>query len=992
MKRTRWVVIISILVLSAIVIGGLFRRDTVDPLVSYDAYRRLQATGEMTYSSYREQHAAVFSHKADEVAISMVDAVLSGDATFVPASGVEGYEDDAVHLDKDGILTFDVTIEEEAAYVVELDAAYVGTELFSPKFGITVDGDYPFYESRQVTFPIVWLPGAETDIQDGQTVHLFNPDRYGNDVQPRAELSSAWAARNLYDSAYYHADPLRIVLTPGTHTISLTSRNDNVLIGSVRLVTPTDVPDYDTYLEAHDGASLQDESITVEAEYMSQKSDPSIKLYSDDDAASTPQDLRVRKLNAIDAYTWDEAGRSATWTINVEEEGFYHLSLKYIQYRMVNIAAFRRIEVNGKVPFKALEAYAFPYSGTWANETLRDGDDPYRIYFKEGENTLTLTSVIGPYLPLLETFESVMRDISDLSIDIRKLTGGNTDMNRDWNLTTFIPDLEERLNGWADELEESYRHGHAINNTTTAAAELVPLKFAFTQLRELALDPDDIPNRMSLLSEGSRSASQYLGNLILRLSEQSMGLEKIHLSGDPDDVPNAKAPLLGRLFRSVRLFFLSFERVTYESDPETTIEVWVNRPRANIDLMQKMIDEMFTPETGIHVNLSLMPNPTKLILSNAAGIEPDVAMGVSGQTPYEFAIRNAAVDLRQFEGYEETVSHFAKGAMVPYVFDDGVYGLPETQDFYVSFYRTDIMSTLGVSVPDTWGDVTSILPALRRYGMNYYVPLSSANSYKGFNVTTPYFAQNGASFFAPDGMSTALDSDASIMAMTQMTGLFTIHDMPVSTPNFYNHFRYGTLPVGISNSGTYIQLLIAAPEIKGNWDIAPHPGTETEDGTLRYAPAPTTATMMFSSSDKQEMAFRFLSWWHSTDIQILFASDVQRMFGKEYMWFSSNLEALESLPIDPSHRDVILTQLEWAYEAPNVPGGYFVEREISNAWNRIVIDDDNIRNSIDLAVKNADREMARKMTEFGFMVDGVKVRDYPVPTLSTIDRWLKERQ
>jgi len=116
-------------------------------------------------------------------------------------------------------------------------------------------------------------------------------------------------------------------------------------------------------------------------------------------------------------------------------------------------------------------------------------------------------------------------------------------------------------------------------------------------------------------------------------------------------------------------------------------------------------------------------------VSGDVHIEPDVAMGVSGQTPYEFAIRNAAVDMRQFEGYEAVVSQFAKGAMIPYVYQDGVYGFPETQDFYVTFYRTDLMSYLNTEVPSTWTEVTDMLSLLRRFGMNYYVPLSSANSY-----------------------------------------------------------------------------------------------------------------------------------------------------------------------------------------------------------------------------------------------------------------------
>ncbi|PKK86866.1 MAG: ABC transporter substrate-binding protein, partial [Tenericutes bacterium HGW-Tenericutes-8] len=616
-----------------------------------------------------------------------------------------------------------------------------------------------------------------------------------------------------------------------------------------------------------------DGKIQIEAEFLKEKSDPSIKLYADKKKASTPLSLKTDSLNAIDAYTWDEAGRSVTWDITVPEAGLYQISFKYIQYRLVNISSFRTIKINGEIPFDAMSAYGFPFAQDWKNITL-SGDEPFWFYLEAGINTINLTSTIEPYKPILETVETVMREITRLAIEIQQLTGGNTDAYRDWDLIAFIPDISDQLNLWADELENAYRYGHYVNDKDIASAELLNLKLAYRQLRSLALKPNQIPNKMTLLSEGSKSVAQYLGDILLRLSEQPLGLEKIYLTGD-NKLPKAKANFFANSFHQVQLFFLSFSRGNVvDSDPTKTIDVWVNRPRANIDLMQKMVDELYTESSGIHVNLSLMPNPTKLILSNAANIEPDVAMGVSSETPYNFAIRNAAQDLREFEGYDLVVENFAKGSMMPYVYEDGVYGFPETQDFYVTFFRTDIFSVINADIPDTWDEVIALMPQLRRMGMNYYVPLSSTNAYKSLQITAPFYYQNGADLYQDNGIYTDIDSEAGIKAMRLMTDLFTVHDLPVSTANFYNNFRYGLLPIGIANSSTYLQLLIAAPEIKGNWDISLYPGTydETKDEVIRYSSAPTSATMIFKSSDKKEMAFDFLSWWHSTNIQNLFSN------------------------------------------------------------------------------------------------------------------------
>jgi len=69
----------------------------------------------------------------------------------------------------------------------------------------------------------------------------------------------------------------------------------------------------------------------------------------------------------------------------------------------------------------------------------------------------------------------------------------------------------------------------------------------------------------------------------------------------------------------------------------------------------------FTPETGIRVKFSIMPDESKLVLANAAGIQPDVALGVSTNIPFELAIRNALKDLRSFDDFDAYIRVFHRG-------------------------------------------------------------------------------------------------------------------------------------------------------------------------------------------------------------------------------------------------------------------------------------------------------------------------------------------
>ena len=138
--------------------------------------------------------------------------------------------------------------------------------------------------------------------------------------------------------------------------------------------------------------------------------------------------------------------------------------------------------------------------------------------------------------------------------------------------------------------------------------------------------------------------------------------------------------------------------------------------------------------------------------------------------------------------------------MIPYVFEDGVFGIPETQNFWVTYYRTDILNSIGITdIPQTWDEIIEILPLLQSYGMNYFVPLAQYEGLKPFVATLPFIYQFGGDLYAPNGMSTAINSDQTLEGIQLMSNLYTLYNLPQRVASFYNQFRYGTLPIGISD-------------------------------------------------------------------------------------------------------------------------------------------------------------------------------------------------
>jgi hypothetical protein len=76
-------------------------------------------------------------------------------------------------------------------------------------------------------------------------------------------------------------------------------------------------------------------------------------------------------------------------------------------------------------------------------------------------------------------------------------------------------------------------------------------------------------------------------------------------------------------------------------------------------------------------------------------------------------------------------------------------------------------------------------------------------------------------------------------------------------------------------------------------------------------------------------------------------------------------------------------------EPPRVPGGYMVEREISNAINAVVVDGVSIRSAIDDSNKRISREIDRKLTDFGYTSNGEFIKPFVLPDIGLIEKWLE---
>lgn len=889
-----------------------------------------------------------------------------------------GYDTPTYQWVDNSTIDFNVTVPSDGLYQFSIDFYSLSDNYLDMELAIEVNGEFQYLESQQIILYKLW-----------KQVEDFTSDRYGNDFYGSQAQAFQWIHQDFQDPMGLFSEPLKFKLNAGVNQISLSRIKGEMMVGDITVTGEEKLP---TYAEYSQGKSLNSSDILIEteAEIPFYKNASNIQPAVSRTVNVTPFSVTELKLNILSGSSFNSQRESVSYQIDIDTAGYYYLSWKVFQNTLTNGVVYRTLRINGKVPFEEAYDLGIEFNTKWQNFTVGN-ETPYLIYFNEGMNIISLSVDLSPYQTVYYETNEILEYVNSLSLQIKKLTGNQLDEDRDWEITEFLPSVVSDLSGAADKLEsiQSYLAGLSETKKLSEAESL--LKIAIRNLRFLAEAPNDIPKNITLLSTSSSSIASTLGTVLGLLLNSPLDIDKFYVHTDVTlDKPNAG--FLTRFWVSIKRFFLSFfDKRFVDTGDGTELVVWINRNKQYVDLIQKMIDDDFTQETGIKVNASVMAAEGKLILANSAGTNPDVALGVSSWLPYDLGIRGAILDLSSYQSdseFSETLSYFPSESLIPMVYNDGLYGLPDTENFYVLFYRTDILETLEISVPNTWEEVTEIMPILKRYGMNFYLPLSSGTSLKSFDSTLPFLFQYGSSVYSEDAFSVDLDNQASVSALEMMTELYTIYSMDITVSSFYNDFRLGLSPIGVGDFGMYITLLNAAPDIQGLWQISLLPGVDDDGVINRSAPGAQTANMIFNNTRKADESWAFLKWWSSTETQIEFTNLLLSTFGKEYLWNSANMDAFQTLNINQNDIDIIMEQWTHLKELPKVPGSYQVELEISNIWNSVVIDRQNLRVLLNDGIIQMDREILKKMSEFGYVDKrGTIINPYLMADTSLIEAW-----
>ncbi|GIO65907.1 extracellular solute-binding protein [Paenibacillus cookii] len=909
--------------------------ETIEPYY-LERLQAWQKAGVSKGTSEQTLPASAFTAKSDDADLRV--------ETF------EGKSDALVWPNQRGWVEYEVDVAREGLYEIWADYYPLpvsdGGNRQPVLLSVFVNGEYPFNEARSIVLERYY-----------REVGRERYDESGNQLRAQVEEVSGWKKTAFRESNGAYALPLEWHLKQGKNTIRLQVLQQPVALHGITIKPAEELPSYADAKASYPADGVRSGApIVVEAELYDQKNSTSIQNVYDRDPASHPKSIGSIAYNTLGGSRWMEGGQSVAWTIDVPETGLYKLAMRANQNSMKNMAVFRSLYIDGKIPFQEMKTVRFPYDSGWKGITLADSDGaPFVFYLTKGTHTLAMEAHYEPYMPMMIEMDRISKELRSILLELRMATGNREDKYRVWNVEKDIPGLIERLERIREQFVSLQNQMKSINPKTDNVTQM--LKNGAADLKSILSKPNQIP----YAKERIASVQESLESNRSLLMDSPLQLDQLFVAPLDAKLPGMTSNFWQKTGGMLQSLFYSFGKgSTTKAQDEDVLEVWMVWGRDYVDELQRLVNDRFTPETGIKVHINMIQNPQMLTLANASGMMPDVALGVPANVPFDMALRNAALDLSKLPGADEFFSAYNPGMLQPLYYDGGYYGVPETVRFKVLFYRKDILDQLDLKVPQTWDDVYAILPTLLQNHYNFYMDPADY---------TPILFQNNVDLYTANGLKTGLDTPDAFKSYKMWTDFYNVQGLERVVQSFYNQFRRGDIPIGISDFNMYIQLLVAAPEIANDWTIAPIPGTKREDGSVvRWSGgANPTNAMLFKSSapEKQQKAWKFLQWYMSTEIQTEFGLNLEQYYGETFRWNTANVQAFAQMPWKPQDLNVILEQWKWTKEVPQVPGGYMTDREIGFAWNRTVVDAENPRISLEKAIKEINRELARKQQEFG---------------------------
>lgn len=872
---------------------------------------------------------------------------------FLMKSAYEPADDKIVLAVADAVLKQDsiewnIECSDNRRYFVKVKYSAIADTPTDSECSILINGTVQYNEISNFILPKEYKNEEESAI-----------DIYGNEITPDQILSKEITENYIYDFAGVYSAPLSVNLNKGANAIKLNYLSEELDIKGIELVPAKDKADYKEYKNSFSNQKIYSgKELSYEGETADLKSDTVLYPISDKSSSQvSPAKVGKILLNTIGGNNWKTSNQYIKWYVDVPESGLYTISIKNRQNRNVGQQSRRALYIQGEIPFAEAADLTFEYSTSWHTDTLGDDNQDYLFYLEKGKNEIKLQATLGKTDSIVRCVDNLVTDLNAVYRRLLVVLGSEPDMSKDYKLDKSVPEVIEYMVELADRLDSAAQIYENINGKSNSG--VATLQALSRQLRKMNKDSDQVPSEFSYFKTNIGS----LGTGQATIKQQPLEIDYFVLGGKDAKLPKSEGNFFENFIYGFQEFLCSFV-IDYknigalEEDDEnsTTITAWITSGRDQSQILRSLISEDFTPNTGNKVKLELV-SAASLLPATVAGIGPDVAVGLGSASIIDYSMRNAAYNLKKFDDYEEFAKNFYDASFIPLEYMGGIYGIPMSMAFNVLYYRKDILEDLNLEIPKTWDDVIAMSSVLSVNNMSFGLP-------SGNGTFLMMLKQNDLDIYSEDATYCLLDKSEAIDVFQYYTNFYNNYGFPI-TYSLVNRFRTGETPIAVDSISIYNNLEISAPEIKGLWDFTVIPGFENGDSINNTCILSGTANMLLKNSKEPEAGWEFIKWLSSAEIQIKYGVEIESRLGSSGRYTSANKEALAGSCWSKNEVKTIKSQLESVSAVEQVPGGYYLTRNLDNAFRNAVYYDKKAMDVMFDYVYKINNELTAKRKELG---------------------------
>lgn len=600
------------------------------------------AVREGTYTKYLNAHEDA-ACPAEDIEVDLF--------AYMEGEGVEVYEnyegeEKALYTDTESTVTWKVNVPEAGFYNLYLEYITVESRGVAIERSVYINGELPFDDAGNIIFTRTWTDASEPKV-----------DNQGNEIRPSQVEVYKWQSTFCKDDMGYIINPYQFYFEAGENTITMEGVNEPMVLKKLTLAAIDDSVTYEEYLANCPGEGNSETNINyvqvVQGEDSTIRSESSLYAKYDKSAPNTqPYSVTNTILNYVGGETWCSAGQWIEWEFSVPEDGYYNITVKGRQNYARGSVSSRTVYIDGEIPFEEMEEISFEYENDWNNLTLADADgNPYKIYLTEGTHTIRLEATLGGSGILLEELEDSIYRLNQIYRKLLVYTGATPDQYRDYNIDQVYPEVMEAMDLESKRLYKIV--DEMVAYTGQKADKIATAQTLAQQLERFVEKPNKITEEFTTFKDNITS----LGTAVLNMGETKLDIDYLVITSTDTEPEKDEANFFSKMWHEIKAFaatfYVDYDAVgdVYEENDEEVVTVWILSGRDQGTILKSMVDDTFTPDTGIKVNVEVVA-ANALLSAVMAGRGPDVVLSVGADQPVNYALRGAAEDLTQFEDYK----------------------------------------------------------------------------------------------------------------------------------------------------------------------------------------------------------------------------------------------------------------------------------------------------------------------------------------------------